>query len=213
MKNIILKILMLLLFIACGDKKKEVTSEEDMGSTQINITQEQFDANGFLIGGLEKRVFPNIVEASGMIDVPPQNKAVITAYVGGFVKKTPFLVGDQVSKRQPLITLENQEFVKMQQEYLEVYNQLDFLRAEYERNKTLYEERINSNKKYLEAKSNYETHLARYQGIKKQLEMLNISTKNVENLVLTAEAVIFSPIDGSITQMNVAMGSYVAPST
>ena len=201
----------LLLSVGCGNQKKEVPSEEQSEAKEILVTQEQFDTNGFLLGQMEKRMFPDVVETSGMIDVPPQNKAVVTAFMGGFVKKTPLLVGDRVKKGQPLVTLENQEFVKMQQEYLEVFNQLDFLKAEFDRNKTLFGENIASEKKYLEAKSNYETYLARYQGLKKQLQMLNISTKNVEQLNITPEAVIYSPIDGSITKMNVTTGSYVSP--
>ncbi|NAY91445.1 efflux RND transporter periplasmic adaptor subunit [Muricauda sp. JGD-17] len=214
MKNIFFYFLsaFLLLLMGCGNEKKQYPSQEHE-ILEIRLTQEQFNTNNFQLGTLEKKTFPKMVETSGIIDVPPQNKAVITAFMGGFVKKTLLLVGDKVKKGQALITLENQEFVKMQQEYLGVYNQLDFLKVEYTRNKTLFEENITSEKKYLEAKSNYETSLAKYEGLKKQLQMLNISPKNVEQLIITSEAVIYSPIDGSITKMNVSTGSYVAPST
>ena len=215
MKNIsfIYASFLALLIAGCGNQKSTETSNEESTETStVIVTQEQFNSSGFALGNMQKQTFPNMVETSGMIDVPPSNKAIITAFMGGFVKRTPLLVGDRVKKGQPLITLESQEFVKMQQEYLEVFNQLDFLKAEYDRNKTLFEEKIASQKNYLEAKSNYETFLAKSEGLRKQLQMLNISPKNVEQRIITPEAVIYSPIDGSITKMHVSTGSYVSPS-
>lgn len=204
---------LLLLIMGCGNQNKTETTDETSETSTITVTGEQFNTNGFQLGKMEKRPFPYVVETSGTIDVPPKNKAIVTAYAGGYVKRTPLLVGDRVKRGQPLVVLENQEFVKMQQEYLEVFNQLDFLKSEYERNKTLFEEKIASQKQYLEAKSNYDTQMARYSGLREQLRMLNISPERVEQGNITSEATIYSPIEGSITKMNVSTGSYVSPAS
>jgi cobalt-zinc-cadmium efflux system membrane fusion protein len=204
----------LLLMVSCGNKNSEASSTEEQGEeTGIVVTQDQFDTNDLMIGTLEKRTFPKIVETSGMIDVPPENRATITAFMGGFVKQTSLLVGNRVKEGQLLVVLENQEFVQMQQDYLEIFNQLDFLKAEFERNQTLFEEKIASQKNFLQAKSNYDTAKARYQGLKEQLQMLNISPSAVEQGKISSQAAIYAPITGSITKMNVAKGSYVSPAT
>ena len=214
MKNIIQIAAVFLLLIGCGNKNNaESVSEEQIEPTGIRVTQNQFDTNDLMLGALEKRTFPKMVETSGMIDVPPENRASITAFMGGFVKNTSLLVGDQVKKGQLLVSLENQEFVQMQQDYLEIFNQLDFLKAEFERNQTLFEEKIASQKNFLQAKSNYETAKARYKGLREQLQMLNISPNRVEQGNITSQAVIYAPISGSVTKMNVAKGSYVSPAT
>ena len=213
MKHIIQIATVFLLLMGCGNKNNEASTASEEKETGIVVTQDQFNTNDLMIGTMKKRTFPKMVETSGMIDVPPENRASVTAFIGGFVKKTPLLIGDWVKKGQPLVTLENQEFIKKQQEYLEVYNQLDFLKAEYERNQTLFEEQIASQKNFLQAKSNYETGKARYNGLKEQLQMLNISTQNVEKGIITPEAIIYSPIEGSITKTHVSVGSYVSPAT
>jgi len=217
MKNIIYSYatIFLLLMMSCGNKNnaESTTSEDQVEDTGIVVTQNQFETNDLMLGSMEKRTFPKMVETSGMIDVPPENRASVTAFMGGFVKKTPLLVGDWVKKGQLLVVLENQEFVQMQQDYLEVFNQLDFLKAEFERNQTLFEEKIASQKNYLQAKSNYETAKARYKGLKEQLQMLNISPSKVEQGQITSEAAIYAPIHGSVTKMNVSTGSYVSPAT
>lgn len=215
MKNISYSIatFVLLTLIGCGNKNNAESASEAEKGSGIIVTEDQFDTNDLMLGSLEQRTFPKMVETSGMIDVPPENRASVTAFMGGFVKKTPLLVGDRVKKGQLLVVLENQEFVQMQQDYLEVFNQLDFLRTEFERNKTLFEEKIASQKNYLQAKSNYETAKARYQGLREQLQMLNISPSKVEQGTIVSEAAIYAPIEGSITKMNVSMGSYVSPAT
>src|SRR5690606_30151658 len=50
-------------------------------------------------------------------------------------------------------------------------------------------------------------------GLRMQLVMLNISPEKVEAGDVTSSVTIFSPISGSITQVNVTKGSYVAPAT
>ncbi len=214
MKNIFHIAAVFLFIMGCGNKNtKESASEEQTEATGILVTQAQFETNGLMIGAMERRTFPKMVETSGMIDVPPENRASVSAFMGGFVKQTSLLIGDQVKKGQLLVILENQEFVQMQQDYLEVFNQLDYLKAEFERNQTLFDEKIASQKNFLQAKSNYETAKARYQGLKEQLQMLNISPSNVEQGNISSQAAIYAPISGSITKMNVAKGSYVSPAT
>ncbi|MCR9226097.1 MAG: efflux RND transporter periplasmic adaptor subunit [Flavobacteriaceae bacterium] len=214
MKNIFNIAGIVFLLIGCGDKSNEsTTSEAQAKETGIEVTKDQFDTNDLTIGKMEKRTFPKMVETSGMIDVPPENRASVMAFMGGFVKKASLLVGDRVNKGQLLAVLENQEFVKMQQEYLEVFNQLDYLKAEFDRNQTLFDEKIASQKNFLQAKSNYQTAKARYQGLREQLQMLNISASNVEKGNISSQAAIYAPISGSITKMNVSKGSYVSPAT
>ncbi|MFD2100406.1 efflux RND transporter periplasmic adaptor subunit [Flagellimonas iocasae] len=214
MKNIFQFVAIILLLMGCGNKNNEDSSSaETRGKTDIIVTQDQFNTNDLTISAMERRTFPKMVETSGMIDVPPENRASVTAFMGGFVKQTSLLIGDQVKKGQLLVILENQEFVQMQQDYLEVYNQLDFLKTEFERNQTLFDEKIASQKNFLQAKSNYETAKARYQGLREQLQMLNISPSKVEQGNISSQAAIYAPISGSITKMNIAKGSYVSPAT
>lgn len=42
-----------------------------------------------------------------MIDVPPANRAVVSATMGGYIKTAPLLVGDKVRKGQVLLSIEN----------------------------------------------------------------------------------------------------------
>lgn len=219
MKSYIYKILLLAVIYtaaSCGEKKQTAAKSEDSintGNSFIKVTQGQFDQLGMQLGSFEKKSFPIIISANGMIDVPPENKAVVNATMGGYIKTTPFLIGDKVKKGQTLVTIENPEFISLQQQYMEVNEQLGFLRAEYERHKIMQAENITSQKNFLKAESDYKSAVAKHTGLEKQLKMLNISPTNVKAGKLVSYVTINAPISGSITSVNVTKGTYVSPAT
>ncbi|PHR95714.1 MAG: efflux transporter periplasmic adaptor subunit [Leeuwenhoekiella sp.] len=213
MKNILLKLpfaLVLTLCLACGNKT-ETNPQESAPVADAEVTEAQFKNASMQLAGPTEAVFPDWVEASGMIDVPPENRAVITPYLGGYVRDNPLLIGDAVKKGQPLITLENPEFVSLQQQFQELGEQLEYLKSEYERQQTLAAENITSKKNFLKAESEYKRSLATYNGLQKQLQLLNISTTQAMQGNYSSLARIYAPINGTIARTFVSKGSYVSP--
>ena len=205
-------LLFMLLLMACGESanKSENTAmplEEEL----TEISEAQFEGSKMQLGKLSEQSFPLVVRSTGMIDVPPQSRVIISSFAGGYVQKTPLLVGNKVRKGQVLATLENPEFVEMQQNYLETAQQLTYLKSEYDRQKTLVEEQISSQKSFLKAESDYKSALAIYNGLKKKLQMLNININAVEAGNITSEIALYAPIHGSVTKMNISKGTYVSP--
>ena len=207
------------LMLSCGksdDKSKAVDgSNEDIDAAVrtdlIVITKAQFEGENMELVSLQEFPFPTHIKTTGIIDVPPNSKAVISAYAGGYIKNSPLLIGDKVKKGQVLLTIENLEFIQLQQEYMEVAEQLTYLRSEYERQKELFSENISSKKSYLKAESDYKITTAMYNGLRKKLQMLNINPTAVEEGNLTSVSIIYAPISGSITDINISTGSYVSP--
>ena len=203
--------LALLILVACSKKEKETDKSVSSSDNRITVSKTQFESSNMKLGAVEAMAFPISISVNGMIDVPPEYRAYINSTMGGFIKTTHLIEGDEVKKGQALVTIENPEFVKMQQEYLETKGQLGYLKAEYDRQKTMRDEHITSEKNYLKAESNYNASLAKFNGLQKQLNMLNISPQQVENGNLTSIISLYSPINGSVTKINVSRGSYVSP--
>ncbi|RYH76109.1 efflux RND transporter periplasmic adaptor subunit [Flavobacteriaceae bacterium 144Ye] len=201
-----------LVFMNCANSEKTTdNTNAQRVDDRIQISKIQFNENKMALGMIEEKAFPVTISVNGMIDVPPENKAVVNSTVGGYIKSTPFLEGDIVKKGQALITLENPEFVSMQQDYMEVKEELNYLKAEYDRQQIMMDENITSKKNYLKVKSTYKTAMAKYNGLKKQLKMLNISPSNVEKGNITSIVTLYAPISGSISKVNVTRGTYVSP--
>ncbi|WP_209400740.1 efflux RND transporter periplasmic adaptor subunit [Pseudozobellia sp. WGM2] len=204
-----------ILINSCGERQnvENLASETENSDESITITKEQFNTGDMTLGSLEEKSFPTTIKTNGMIDVPPENRAVVSATMGGYIKQTPLLIGDSVKKGQMLVIIENPEFVTLQQDYMEVKQKLTFLESEYNRQKTLREENITSQKSFLKAESDFRTAHARYNGLKKQLSMLNISSAQVEKGNISSTTTIYAPISGSITKMNVTKGTFVSPAS
>ncbi|MBK5214322.1 MAG: efflux RND transporter periplasmic adaptor subunit [Flavobacteriaceae bacterium] len=210
-----LLLLLALVLASCNNSEKEGNSaeiaSEEIQDGNIHLSKAQFENAKMEVGQLTEKPFAETVQTSGMIDVPPQSRAVISAFSGGYIKNTPLLVGNKVSKGQRLVTLENPEFITMQQNYLETAEQLSYLKSEFERQKIMFDEKITSQKSYLKAESEYKSNLARYNSLKKNLEMLNINPASVQAGNIVSQVNIYSPINGNVTQVYVNTGTYVSP--
>lgn len=210
MKNSLYFIAFTLLFLSCKETKTEETLPKSDGL--ITVTATQFQSVGMAIDSPKEQEFDVVVKTSGKIDVPPQNRAKVTTFIGGYVKATALLVGDKVSKGQALLTLENTEFLDIQKDYLEVSEQISYLKSEFERQKALYDEKITSQKNYLKAESEYRRTKGMYQSLRAKLLLLNINPANVEKGKLTSVVTIYSPISGDIVIMNANVGMHIDPS-
>jgi cobalt-zinc-cadmium efflux system membrane fusion protein len=200
-----------LAILSCGKSEKQTETEPHITNNTITVTKAQFDTENMQLGMLAEQAFNETVKVNGFIDVPPQNKASVSTFVGGYIKRTPLLIGDKVRKGQLLVTLENTDFVEIQQQYLEVAEQLNYLKSEFERQETLYNEKITSQKNFLKAKSAYKSTLALYNGLRKKLKMMNINTVSVEKGNISSTINLYAPIQGFVTKVNVSNGSYVSP--
>ncbi len=209
MKNLFYITIITTLLFSC---KQEVVAEKVKDNGLITVTKAQFEASKMEIGSLEEQDFNLGIKATGKIDVPPENRAKITTFLGGYVKTTHLLIGDKVKKGQALVTLENTEFIDIQKDYLEVAEQISYLKSEYDRQKTLYDEKITSQKNYLKAESEYKRANGMYQSLKKKLQLLNISPEQVRKGNLTSVITIYAPIAGDVTVMNANVGMFMSPS-
>lgn len=208
-KQIFILAISVLLF-SCKDTKTEVKQEKDSGL--VNVTIEQFNTMKMEVASPVNQNFDVSVKASGRIDVPPSNRAKITTFIGGFIKSTKLLPGDKVVKGQALVTLESTEIVDMQKDFVEVAEQINYLKSEYNRQKTLYEEKISSQKNFLKAESEFRMANGKYQSLRQKLILLNINPAQTQQGKIVTAITLYAPISGDVTLMNAGVGMFMAPS-
>jgi cobalt-zinc-cadmium efflux system membrane fusion protein len=185
---------------------------DQLSANTYNLTSTQFSSSGMQLGKLKEMPFHEIVKATGMFDVPPENRASISTYFGGTVNSIKLLSGERVKKGQLLFNLENPDYVQLQQDYLETKGQLLYLKSDYERQLNLVQDSVTSQKKYLQAESAYTVMQVKFESLRKKLELMGINpnTLTVNNIQTTIN--IISPIDGYITSVNISRGGYLNPS-
>src|SRR5210317_1185752 len=102
MNKILYIIAILLLSTSCGDEKEKLQSSiappAPMQDHTVILSEEQVNAIKIKSGKIEKRNITDVIKANGYLNVPPQNKAVISPMITGYVRKINFLLGDNVAK-------------------------------------------------------------------------------------------------------------------
>ncbi|MFN3909019.1 MAG: efflux RND transporter periplasmic adaptor subunit [Flavobacterium sp.] len=206
--NRIFLIITISLMVSC--KKETQETNESIKDNYITITKEQFASNQMVLDSMKKREFPEIIEAAGKLAVQPIYSARISAPLAGYLKNIPFKVGDYVNKGQVLLQVESNELLDIQKEYAQLYQQLRFLKSEFDRQKTLWEENISSQKNFLKAESDYKTTLAMTQNLKSKLIAMGVSISHIENGKFSNALAVQTPLSGYITKINTNPGAFVA---
>lgn len=207
-------LLLTLSLVSCNSKEKTETSRSEVNGDRdvITITENQFKSGGMELGKISMQQFNTVVKANGMFAVPPQNQADVSAYFAGYVKDINLLPGQVVKKGQILFTIENPEYVQVQQNFLEAKGRLSYLKSDYERQKELAAENVTSQKNFLKAESDYTVTLAQFQSLKKQLSLMNIDSNTLTGENIRSVISVPSPLSGYATTINASKGMYLNPS-
>ncbi|WP_295125107.1 efflux RND transporter periplasmic adaptor subunit [uncultured Chitinophaga sp.] len=202
------------LIVACGNKKPATETAEEGHEENENIVEvssAQQQAIDVKLGTAEMKVISGLLKVNGYIDVPPQNLVSITTQMGGIVKSTPLLQGSTVKKGQVIAVLENQDYVQLQQDYLESRSQLELTSAEYERQQTLSAQNVNSQKTLQQAKAQYQVAQARESALRQRLQLININASQLTPSNIRSQVNIYSAVNGYVTKVNVNGGKFVNP--
>lgn len=214
-KTIALGSLLSLFTASCSDKNSNTNfpQEKQNNSIQntVELTNEQCKVAEITIGSVELKSLSGAIKVNGMLDVPPQNLVSVSAPMAGFLKSTELLQGMKVSKGQVIAVLQNTDYIQLQQDYMDYSSQLEYLDAEYKRQQELAKENVNSQKIALQAKTQYQSMMAKVNGLKSKLGLLGINTKQIEGGNFQNTISIFSTINGYVTQVNVNIGMFVNP--
>lgn len=211
---IVLPLVMGLQSCTSGDDSAaiEIQPQKESTSAFISLSESQFSSAGMKLGEIEPRQFARLIKVNGIMDVPPENKASVSAYFSGYVKDLKLLPGQKVNQGQLLFTLENPEYVQIQQDFLEARGKLSYLKSDYERQQNLVKDNVTSQKNFLKAESDFQVTRARFQSLKKKLEMMNIDPDQLTDENLRTSIAVKAPISGQVTAVNVNRGKFINPS-
>lgn len=205
-----------LLQVSCSsdaEKPVQLSGENEPAAlTSYTLTKKQFTSSQMTLGKVEMKTFHDIIKVTGMVDVPPTHRAAISSYYSGTVKDVHVLSGEKVKNGQLLFTLENPDFVKIQQDFLEAKGQISYLKSDYARQKSLMADKVASEKNFLKAEADYTVTKVKMESLRKQLSLMNINTKDLTMENIQTAIPITASINGFVTEVNITKGSFLNPS-
>jgi len=199
---------------SCGqseDTETETKIAHKEESNTVEFTSDQYKTAGMELGSVESKQLSGTIKVNGTLDVPPQQMVSISVPLGGFLKSTSLLQGSKVKKGQVIATVENLEFIQLQQDYLEAKNQFEFATTDYQRQLDLSKENVNAQKTLQQAKTNYTSWQTKANGLKEKLKMINIDVTALEAGTIKNSINLYAPITGYVTEVNVNIGKFVNP--
>ena len=202
-----------------GAKKAEATEEEheheheEVGGTIATLTNEQIKAVGIELGKIEQRDLTASIKANGVLRVPNENQATVTALFGGVIKTLNVQVGSHVSKGQVVATITNPQFIQLQEEYLSTGSKIRLAEQELARQKELNQGNAGTMRNLQTANADYSALRTRKSSLQQQLQMMGINVSSLSNGSLQSTLVVRSPISGTVSNVIAKIGSYVDVST
>jgi len=211
--------LLLSLLLGCGTHDTP-TDEADNSETpaaahtaetatpnHVTLTATEQQMGGVRLGTFTTRPMSGGLKVNGVLDVPPDNLASVSAPLGGFVARTELLQGSRVRTGDVLAVIRNPDFVQLQQDYLETRSQLKFARAEAERQAELYRQEVAPQKNYQRARVEYEALQVKNQAQAARLRLVGLPVGGA--IVSTAQ--LRAPKSGFVKAVNVSVGQSVTP--
>lgn len=190
---------------AAEEKETEVLPEDI-----VELRDDQIALAGIELGKAEPKILGTSLKVNGVVSVAPQNLATVCMPLGGFIKYTSLVPGVEVSKGQTLAVIENQDFVDIQQAYLEAKNKLSFAEADFRRHSELYKDDVYSEQNIQQVTVEYNNLKAQVRSLAQKLALIGIDPSNLNEENISSTVNLTSPIKGYVRAVNVNIGKYVS---
>ncbi len=214
MKKIFLTISILTL-LGCGQKQENKTAvpvANKVQSASVKLNNAQIVNAEIQTSELIEKEISSIIKLNGKIDVPPQNLISVSVPLGGYLKSTEMLPGKIVRKGQVLAVLEDQQYIRLQQEYLLAKVKLKVVEGEYLRQRELNASKASSDKIVQVAEGEYKNAKINVKALEENLELIGIQPKKLDETKISKRITITSPINGYVSKVNANIGKYLTPS-
>jgi len=188
-------------------------------SGEITIAPEALEGQIFQTTVVQRRVIKVGIQATANIKPNEYRLIHVSPRIEGKAVKVIAELGDTVKPGQTLALLDSIELGYKKSAFRQARTTLLVNRANYKREKRLFEQQISSEKDYLDAKGSYQQSVAAYQAVFEALELVGLSRQEIEKIVLKEKRrnqplSIFplrAPQAGTIIARHITPGELVAP--
>ena len=200
-----------LLLQSCGGKTETVSQREEIQeeSTVVSLTAEQMKAAGVALGSVEMKNLTTALSVSGTLEVPKQNKALVTSLANGVLRTLNVQPGQYVKKGQVIGTIANTELSGIQHRLIAVRSQVEYTEKDLQRQKDLVEGNAAPYKNMERLEAELEGLRAQRSALQKQLSAMGVSSSES----ISSTLAVLAPISGTISKIWAQIGSVIDANT
>lgn len=173
-------------------KQAELKTQLAEISTKIQKLEGDSSGKGILVevAPITPEIFKTYINVQGRVDA--EESVSLSSEMPGTITKIHVSVGDEVQKGQVLAETDARV---LQQSLSDLQTNSEFVNQLYEKQKSLWEQKIGTEVQYLQAKTQKESMEKKIAALQEQLKMTKI----------------VSPIDGTVDAVDVKIGMLTAP--
>lgn len=179
-------------------------------ATPVKLTDEQIKNLGIELGRLKSITDLPLFDAFAQVTIPPKNDYIVSTLYAGLIKQIKVTVGDKVKKGQILAIINSPELLKLQQQHLKAVNDLQLSKAEFLRDKKLFNEGVISDRRWLKTEMSHQVYQSYVDETRQLLSAIGFSSRQVRNLEskhsISNQLNIVSPISGVVLERQVKAG-------
>lgn len=210
MKKITLYTSLVVVLVAC-QKKESTQPTHTAAQNLVTLTQAQYQNAALQTTVPDFRNMTSTLRVNGIIDVPPQNMVSVSMPLGGYLKSTRLLPGMHIVKGEVIATLEDQQYINLQQDYLSTRTKLVYAQKEFERQRDLNKSQASSDKVFQMAEAEYQNLRIALNALTEKLKLISINPAKLSEGNISKSVHIYAPISGFVSKVNVNIGKYVNP--
>lgn len=185
---------------------KTHTFSYDQVEARVQMTDRQIELNGIEILTAGPARIKSALKLMGEIRLNADRTVHVVPRLSGLVESVPVNAGDMVKKGQVLAVISSQSLADQRSELMAAQKRLALARVTHDREKKLWEEKISAEQDYLQARQAMQEAEIDVQTAQQKLSAIGGGTSGSS---LTRYE-IRSPIDGMVTDKQIAAGQVVA---
>ena len=211
MKSYFVYLTAALMMAACsGGNSSDVDSQTSDSVDKSDSVEIKANADSVGIDGVSSATnVANSPTFNGVIMVSPQQNATVSLTMGGKVHSLKVMPGQAVARGQVIASIDNPEYIDLQQTYLDASAQTEYLEKEYKRQSDLSANDASSQKKMQQSKAEYLSMRSRLSAAASRLKTLGVNPASVKLNGIQPYLLVKAPINGFVTNLNVNLGKYL----
>ena len=164
-----------------------------------------------------RRQVSSFITVTGEVQLNENTAAHISPRIAGIIRSVKFDIGAEVKKDDALFEIESVELGQAMSECVKARAMAKLSKKNYEREKSLFERKVSSERDMIEAQMGYEQYQAEVAAAEQKLCVLGLSDKSIEGLEPGARALppgrlpVVAPSDGTIIEKHAVVGELAQP--
>lgn len=201
----------------CGEKgkaapeaKEEAGHEKEKAKDKIVLSTEAVKNAGIKTVTLKAEALPDLLSVTGNISHNQERVFNVTPRLRGRVVEVYASLGSSVSQGNRLALLDSTELGEAKVEYLKSQTLLDLSKANYEREKSLFDQKIAAKKDVLAAEAEYRKVEAEARTLHERLRLYGLSEEAIAKLDSSpSRYVLTAPGPGVVVEKEITLGEVI----